>query len=169
MTRAAAGAPTVGTTEAAWLFSNESPQSAGAYTKSSFSARCANAAPPAAWSAQASWDSEQRTPCGRYGWLQLGGGGGGGGDRDASSDEPWRSRRVGELLAVQQELKQQLHEAKRTLMLPDNSWSYDLLVASNTSQRRDLSYVEALEKETAILQRRVDACKSRIMLVTSLL
>ena len=32
--------------------------------------------------------------------------------------------------------------------------------------RDDPNYVEALEKETSILEKRVEACKSRIMMVT---
>ncbi len=32
--------------------------------------------------------------------------------------------------------------------------------------RDDEGYLEALEKETTILQKRVDACKARIMMVT---
>ena len=42
-------------------------------------------------------------------------------------------------------------------------------VASQIDRRNEPGYAEALEKETHILQKRVDACKSRIMIVTSLL
>lgn len=77
-----------------------------------------------------------------------------------------RHQRIQNLLQQQQTLKQQLAEAKATLMVDPTSWSYDLHVAESSCERDDADYVAALEMETSILEKRVRACRSRIMFIT---
>lgn len=50
-------------------------------------------------------------------------------------------------------------------MVPDCRWSYELHV-EDSMDWRDPSFLEALEAETYILQKRVEACKSHVVLVT---
>jgi len=40
------------------------------------------------------------------------------------------------------------------------------VAAAGATERDDAAYLAALDNETATLQKRVDACRSRIMLVT---
>jgi len=76
-----------------------------------------------------------------------------------------RRQKIRELFARQEHLKSELNDAKNLLMVDSRSWSFDCLVAEN-NLRDDPDYLEALEKETSILEKRVEACKSRIMIVT---
>lgn len=39
-------------------------------------------------------------------------------------------------------------------------------VGEGRDEEAEMGYLEALEKETSILQKRVNACKSRIMMIT---
>ncbi|CAK9794965.1 hypothetical protein ANTQUA_LOCUS156 [Anthophora quadrimaculata] len=50
-------------------------------------------------------------------------------------------------------------------MVPDTRWTYDLHV-EDSMDWRDPSFLEALEAETCILQKRVEACKSHVLLIT---
>ncbi|CAH1790749.1 unnamed protein product [Owenia fusiformis] len=77
-----------------------------------------------------------------------------------------RRKRINELRDKQAELKEQLGEAKAKLSAGDNAWTCDLRIAALTN-REDDEYVEELEKETSILQKIVETCQSRIMMVTS--
>lgn len=76
-----------------------------------------------------------------------------------------RRARIRRLLNKQATLKDELRSAKEALMIDPSTWSYDLYVAEQMD-RDDPHYVQALENETAILEKRVAACKSRIMVVT---
>lgn len=76
-----------------------------------------------------------------------------------------RRHKVQELLLRQERLKKDLAHAKRLLMVCPSSWSFDLHVAEQMEQDNP-HYLEALDKETHILEKRVEAAKSRIMLVT---
>ncbi|XP_064622621.1 kinesin-like protein KIF26A [Lineus longissimus] len=76
-----------------------------------------------------------------------------------------RHHKISLLLAKQEELKIELARAKERLMIDRDSWSYDLHVAEQMDWD-DPNYLEALERETKILEKRVDACKSHIMIVT---
>ncbi|XP_044733263.1 kinesin-like protein CG14535 [Chrysoperla carnea] len=62
-------------------------------------------------------------------------------------------------------LKIELAAAKARLMIPRSQWNYELHVESSMDWRHP-GYIEALEAETIILRKRVDACKSHIMMVT---
>lgn len=85
----------------------------------------------------------------------------------AIKDDGVRARRarIRRLLNKQATLKDELRSAKEALMIDPSTWSYDLYVAEQMD-RDDPHYVQALENETAILEKRVVACKSRIMVVT---
>ncbi|XP_021928762.1 kinesin-like protein GA13060 isoform X2 [Zootermopsis nevadensis] len=76
-----------------------------------------------------------------------------------------QGRRIRELRAEQQELKQELAAAKTRLLIPSTRWSYELHVEASMDCR-DPSFLEALVQETQILQKRVEACKSHILMVT---
>ncbi|VEL36215.1 unnamed protein product [Protopolystoma xenopodis] len=77
-----------------------------------------------------------------------------------------RYEKIYDLLAQQDVLKRELMETKSLLGVDRSTWSYDLYVAEQLDPE-DPSFLEALEKETEVLQKRVDACKSHIMMVTT--
>ncbi|XP_063223022.1 kinesin-like protein KIF26B [Bacillus rossius redtenbacheri] len=76
-----------------------------------------------------------------------------------------RGGKIRELKQQQQELKTELEAAKNRLLIPPSRWSFELHVEASMDQREP-SFVEALERETLILRKRVEACKSRILIVT---
>ncbi|KAJ9595759.1 hypothetical protein L9F63_013046, partial [Diploptera punctata] len=76
-----------------------------------------------------------------------------------------QGRRIRELRAQQRELKQELAAAKTRLLIPASRWSYELHV-EQSMDCRDPGFLEALDRETQILQKRVNACKSHILMVT---
>ncbi|XP_069691784.1 kinesin-like protein CG14535 isoform X3 [Periplaneta americana] len=76
-----------------------------------------------------------------------------------------QGRRIRELRAQQQELKQELAAAKTRLLIPSSRWSYELHVEASMDCRHP-SFLEALDRETQILRKRVEACKSHILMVT---
>lgn len=73
--------------------------------------------------------------------------------------------RIHNLRLRQRLLRLELRDAKRRLMVPDSRWTYDLHVEESMDWR-DPSFLEALEAETCILQKRVHACKSHVLLIT---
>ncbi|KAJ4443522.1 hypothetical protein ANN_05194, partial [Periplaneta americana] len=83
-----------------------------------------------------------------------------------------QGRRIRELRAQQQELKQELAAAKTRLLIPSSRWSYERRcwhVAVHVEASMDCrhpSFLEALDRETQILRKRVEACKSHILMVT---
>ncbi|XP_054002832.1 uncharacterized protein LOC128889317 [Hylaeus anthracinus] len=81
------------------------------------------------------------------------------------SDPRGTMSRILNLRLRQRLLRLELRNAKKRLMVPDTRWSYDLHV-ENCMDWRDPSFLEALEAETCILQKRVEACKSHVLLVT---
>ncbi|XP_048506974.1 uncharacterized protein LOC105687336 isoform X2 [Athalia rosae] len=74
--------------------------------------------------------------------------------------------RIHNLRLHQRLLRQELREAKKRLMIPTDRWSFELHV-EDSMDWQDPSFLEALESETFILQKRVEACKSHVLLVTS--
>ena len=84
-------------------------------------------------------------------------------------DERWRSCEVKRLQHQQKELKTDLTEAKNRIQ--SNNWTFGLHVADSVEKGRvkptDPSIIEALQKETSILSKRVDAAKSHCHLTTS--
>lgn len=73
--------------------------------------------------------------------------------------------RIHSLRLRQRLLRLELRNAKRRLMVPDTRWDYNLYV-EDSMDWRDPSFLEALTAETCILQKRVEACKSHVLLVT---
>ncbi|GLH09814.1 Kinesin-like protein CG14535 [Gryllus bimaculatus] len=73
--------------------------------------------------------------------------------------------KIRELRKQQEELKEELAEAKSRLLIPATRWSYELHVEANMDHRNP-SFLEALQRETEILRKRVLACKSHILIVT---
>ncbi|KAG9432605.1 hypothetical protein HZU67_05852 [Apis mellifera carnica] len=81
------------------------------------------------------------------------------------SDPRGTMSRIHNLRLRQRLLRLELRDAKRRLMVPDSRWTYDLHVEESMDWR-DPSFLEALEAETCILQKRVHACKSHVLLIT---
>ncbi|CAK9821011.1 Kinesin-like protein CG14535 [Anthophora plagiata] len=81
------------------------------------------------------------------------------------SDPRGTMSKIHNLRLRQRLLRLELRNAKRRLMMPDTRWTYDLHV-EDSMDWRDPSFLEALEAETCILQKRVDACKSHVLLIT---
>ncbi|XP_050461813.1 uncharacterized protein LOC126856885 isoform X3 [Cataglyphis hispanica] len=73
--------------------------------------------------------------------------------------------RIHSLRLRQRLLRLELRDAKRRLMVPDTRWDYNLYVEDSMDWRNP-SFLEALTVETCILQKRVEACKSHVLLVT---
>uniref|UniRef100_T1JB31 Kinesin motor domain-containing protein n=1 Tax=Strigamia maritima TaxID=126957 RepID=T1JB31_STRMM len=90
-------------------------------------------------------------------------------ERRRMLEEQWEMRHKQQemlrLRSKQQELRRELAMAKNRLMLNPDRWSYDLHVEESMNES-DPCFLEVLERETQILEKRVIACKSRIMVVT---
>ncbi|KAF7260625.1 hypothetical protein EG68_02171 [Paragonimus skrjabini miyazakii] len=76
-----------------------------------------------------------------------------------------RYEKIYDLLAQQDALKWELLSAKEQLMVDPSTWNFDLHVAEQMDPDAS-GFLEALEKETEILRKRVDACKSHLMFIT---
>nr|CAD7268028.1 unnamed protein product [Timema shepardi] len=76
-----------------------------------------------------------------------------------------RGGRIKELKDTQQQLKKELAATKRRLLIPSSRWSFELYVEASMDPRNP-GFLEALERETQILRKRVEACKSRVLVVT---
>jgi len=77
-----------------------------------------------------------------------------------------REKHIHDIKAKQQELMNELSATKNYLMAEDSFWSYDLHVDECMSSE-DEGYLEALQKETEVLEKRVIAAKQHIMMITS--
>lgn len=73
--------------------------------------------------------------------------------------------KINNLRLRQRLLKIELKNAKRRILVPDDRWNFDLHVEDSMDWKNP-SFLEALESETFILKKRVDACKSHVLLVT---
>ena len=86
-------------------------------------------------------------------------------------DERWRLSEARRLQCRQRELKVDLSEAKGRIGADPARWSFELHVAESVHagvvSATEPAIVEALEKETAILGKRVAAAKSHAVLTTS--
>ena len=84
-------------------------------------------------------------------------------------DERWRSLEVRRLQQQQTQLKDELKEAKDRIKA--SKWTFGLHVADSVQKGRvkstDPAIVEALQQETNILGKRIDAAKSHAILTTS--
>ena len=87
-------------------------------------------------------------------------------------DKRWRFDEVRRLRQSQNCLKQELTKAKDRIGADPKRWSFELHVEENLGNTKaeiletDPTFVEALTKETTILEKRVDACKSHAILQT---
>ena len=89
-------------------------------------------------------------------------------------DGRWRCDQYLRLKAAQEKLKNEMFRAKSNIGSDPKRWSYELHVEDNffanepgKAEKADpLAFVEALGKETEILAKRVDACKSHVRLMT---
>ena len=83
-------------------------------------------------------------------------------------DRHWRFQEIKRLKKRQELLKGELFSAKsriKTRSEPDN-WSYELHTEASGLDHTDPNFVEAFEAETAILDKRVQACKSHVTVTT---
>ena len=87
-------------------------------------------------------------------------------------DKRWRFDEVRRLRQSQNCLKDELSKAKERISADPKRWSFELHVEENLTNSdpgikdTDPTFVEALDKETKILGKRVDACKSHAVLQT---
>ena len=87
-------------------------------------------------------------------------------------DKRWRFDEVRRLRQSQNCLKNELAKAKERIGADPKRWSFELHVEENLDnlepriQETDPTFIEALNKETSILEKRVDACKSHAILQT---
>ena len=87
-------------------------------------------------------------------------------------DKRWRFDEVRRLRQSQNGLKDELSKAKERISADPKRWSFELHVEENLTNSdpgikdTDPTFVEALDKETKILGKRVDACKSHAILQT---
>ena len=84
-------------------------------------------------------------------------------------DRHWRFEEIKRLKKRQEALKDELLTAKSRINRKSEtgSWSYELHTEASGLEPTDPSFVEAFEKETGILDKRVQACKSHVTLATS--
>ena len=67
----------------------------------------------------------------------------------------------------QEHLKDELYSAKSRINSDPDRWSYELHTEASGLDHTDPNFVEAFEKETVILDKRVQACKSHVVFSTS--
>uniref|UniRef100_A0A915KNB1 Uncharacterized protein n=1 Tax=Romanomermis culicivorax TaxID=13658 RepID=A0A915KNB1_ROMCU len=80
-------------------------------------------------------------------------------------DKSQRSE-IDRLYQMQNILKEELKNAKERLGVPANKWNYDLHISQYNNSLNQSDFLEALRQETKILEKRVAACKSHVMMVT---
>lgn len=81
-------------------------------------------------------------------------------------DRHWRFEEIKRLKKKQEHLKGELYSAKSRINSDPRRWSYELHTESSGLDPTDPNFVEAFEKETVILNKRVQACKSHVVLST---
>ena len=81
-------------------------------------------------------------------------------------DRHWRFEEIKRLKKKQQHLKGELFCAKSRINSDPGKWSYELHTEESGLEPTDPNFVEAFEKETVILDKRVQACKSHVVLST---
>lgn len=82
-------------------------------------------------------------------------------------DRRGRLEEVRMLKQEQQRLKEEMSQAKSRICADPLKWSYELHVEQSAlNDKADPAFVEAFRKETQILKKRIDACKSHVRLVT---
>ena len=81
-------------------------------------------------------------------------------------DRHWRFEEIKRLKKRQEELKGELLSAKSRIGSDPGQWSYELHTEASGLELTDPNFVEAFEAETAILDKRVQACKSHVEVAT---
>ena len=81
-------------------------------------------------------------------------------------DRHWRFEEVKRLKKRQEQLKGELFSAKSRIRSEPDNWSYELHTEASGLDQADPNFVEAFEAETLILDKRVQACKSHVVLTT---
>ena len=82
-------------------------------------------------------------------------------------DRHWRFEEIKRLKKKQEHLKDELYSAKSRINSDPDRWSYELHTEASGLDPTDPNFVEAFEKETVILDKRVQACKSHVVFSTS--
>ena len=82
-------------------------------------------------------------------------------------DRGWRFQEVKRLKKKQEHLKTELLSAKTRINSDPDNWSYELHTEASGLEHTDPNFVEAFQKETVILDKRVAACKSHVVVSTS--
>ena len=82
-------------------------------------------------------------------------------------DRHWRFEEIKRLKKKQEHLKDELYSAKSRINSDPDRWSYELHTEASGLDHNDPNFVEAFEKETVILDKRVQACKSHVVFSTS--
>ena len=82
-------------------------------------------------------------------------------------DRHWRFEEIKRLKKKQEQLKGELFSAKTRINSDPDRWSYELHTEASGLDPTDPNFVEAFERETVILDKRVAACKSHVTLATS--
>ena len=81
-------------------------------------------------------------------------------------DSRSRTNQFKALKSEQERLKTELFSAKSRIGSDPKRWSYELHVEDSLTDRADPTFVEAFTKETQILRKRVNACKSHVKMMT---
>ena len=81
-------------------------------------------------------------------------------------DRHWRFQQIKQLKKRQETLKDELYSAKLRLNCDPGRWSYELHTEQSGLDPTDPNFVEAFERETVILSKRVAACQSHVTLST---
>ena len=82
-------------------------------------------------------------------------------------DRNWRFQEIKRLKKRQEELKTELSSAKARINSDPDRWSYELHTEASGMEPTDPNFVEAFERETAILDKRVQACQSHVVVSTA--
>jgi len=82
-------------------------------------------------------------------------------------DRTWRFQEIKRLKKRQEELKNELFSAKARINSDPQRWSYELHTEESGMEPTDPNFVEAFERETAILDKRVQACRSHVVVSTA--
>ena len=82
-------------------------------------------------------------------------------------DRTWRFQEIKRLKKRQEELKTELFSAKARINSDPQRWSYELHTEESGMEPTDPNFVEAFERETAILDKRVQACRSHVVVSTA--
>ena len=82
-------------------------------------------------------------------------------------DDRWRLEEYRRLKRRQERLKAELSSAKSRIGADPRRWSYELHTEGSGMDPANPNFVEAFRAETSILDKRVKACQSHVLLVTS--